>query len=342
MLGMNKPSDLRVREAVETIFNIQPNDPGLAHIDANLKSRNLLHQWPLSRVERLEFRNGELPNLIFKAVINPLKSELAVYQDIFPDNNRWTATLFGHLELGDELWMFFEDVGSRTLKSEPSFDNLIRATATLASLHVTFGREVSSGELQRRSHLRIMDYAAYVESARDTYNLTEMLVKRGKYSSVDARKLSKLDSVVNSYNRVAISLQGSPQTLVHGDFDAENIAFHQLDDHVVLLDWADAFIGTGLIDLVDLTNFAYPIFGPDIMPRLLQTYRQAYRAASGEAVAAEPLEEMFVCSQIEKKMSLIRWFNMCSLRYIPSGVAAYNNSVAGLIDDTYELSTILR
>ncbi len=78
------------------------------------------------------------------------------------------------------------------------------------------------------------------------------------------------------------------------------------------------------------------------MSKLLQTYRIAYHASSGEPLAAEPMEEIFVCSQIEKMMSNIRWFNLCALRYIPTGVSAYDNSVSGLIDDIYNLSTILR
>src|SRR6476659_5931823 len=115
---MNKPSDIKVREAVQSIFSVQPADEGLSTFQAQLKSRTLLHHWPLSRVERLTFRSDELPSLIFKAILPPLQNELNVYQDLFQDTRRWTPTLYGSVRVGEEVWLFLEDLGNRTLKTE--------------------------------------------------------------------------------------------------------------------------------------------------------------------------------------------------------------------------------
>ncbi len=342
---MNKPSDLKVRKAIEEIFSLNKDEFLLPHVDTSLKSRTLLRHWPLSRVERLAFRSEELPSVIFKAVAEPLHGELTTYQDLFGnaagDEQRWTPQLYGHSWQNQELWLFLEDVGTRTLKSESTIENLQRATATLAGLHVAFGREAANGTLQRTSHLPVSDYTAYIAGSKQALVLTRALVNKNIFTRVTNRHLAKLEAVVSMYDRVAIGLMGAPQTLVHGDFNADNIALEHDSDRVLLLDWANAHVGAGLLDLVDLANFAISEFGTETLTYLLQTYRAAYRAASGEPLASEPLEDLYLCSQIEKKMGLIRWFCQCSLKWIPSGAEAYNFMVAGLIEETYELSTIL-
>jgi thiamine kinase-like enzyme len=340
---MNKPTDQKVREAVQSIFNIQSVGTGLSDFEIQLKSRTLLYHWSLSRVERLSFRSEELPGLIFKAVLPPLHTELTTYQDLFQDNRRWTPILYGSTRMDDEVWLFLEDLGTRTFKSEITQENLQRVTTTLAGMHVAFEREVANGQLQSRSHLSVRDYPSYIAGARQALVLTRALVNKNLFPSITNRHLSKLETVVNVYDRVAIALSGAPQTLVHGDFNPQNIIFDPVPngERVFIIDWANAYIGAGLIDLVDLANFAITHFGPDTMPRLLQSYRSAYRAASGEPIAAEPLEELFVCGQIEKKIGLIRWYDQCALKWIPTGVQAYNQMVSGLIEEVYELSTIL-
>jgi len=340
---MNKPSDTKVREAVQSIFNTQPAGDSPTLVETQLKTRTLLHHWPLSRVERLSFRSAELPSLIFKAVLPPLQNELNVYQDIFQDNPRWSPTLYGAVREGEEVWLFLEDVGTRTFKNEPTLENLQKVTATLAGLHVAFGRDVTAGVLQRRSHLFTRDYPAYIAGARQALVLTRALVNKKLFPSVTNRHLSQLEAVVNMYDKVAIALLGAPQTLVHGDFNSQNIIFDPdpTSDRVYLIDWANAYIGAGLVDLVDLSSFATAHYGPGTMPRLLQSYRAAYRSASGEPMASEPLEELFVCGQIEKKIGLIRWYAQCALKWIPSGVLAYDPMAVDLIEDVYELSTIL-
>lgn len=340
---MNKPNDIKVREAVHSIFDVQPAGDGLSTFQAQLKERTLLHHWPLSRVERLTFRSDELPNLIFKAILPPLQSELNVYQDLFQDGRRWAPTLYGSVRMGEEVWLFLEDVGNRTLKSEITQENLQKATTTLAGLHVAFGREVANGQLQRRSHLPVRDYPSYIAGAKQAFVLTRALINKKLFPSVTGRHLAKLEAVINIYDRVAIALVGAPQTLVHGDFNSQNVLLDPVPggDRVFIVDWANSYIGAGLIDLVDLATFATNNFGPGILPRLLHNYRAAYRAASGEPMASEPLEELFVCGQIEKKVGLIRWYDQCALKWIPTGVEAYNQMVSGLIEEVYELSTIL-
>jgi hypothetical protein len=342
---MNKPSDTKVRQAIEDIFSLNKEQFELSRVDTGLKSRTLLRHWPLSRVERLVFRSDELPSVILKAVAEPMQGELATYQDLFSgtteDERNWTPRLYGHTWNNHELWLFLEDLGTRTLKNDPTPENLNRTVVALASMHVSFGREVANGSLQQRSHLSISDYSAYISGARQGLVLTRALVNKNIFTRVTNRHLAKLEAITNMYDRVAIGLVGAPQTLVHGDYNADNIALEQNGDRVYILDWANAHIGPGLLDLVDLTSFATAEFGPEALPKMLHTYRTAYRSVSGEPLEAEPFEELLICSQIEKKMSLIRWFCQCSLKWIPSGAEAYNFMVAGLIEETYELSTVL-
>lgn len=342
---MNRPSDARVRQAIETIFDLNSLEPNLPLADTDLKSRTLLRYWPLSRVERLEFRSRELPSVILKCVTDPLQSELTVYEDLFSDaladERRWTPRLYGHAWHGGDLWMFFEDIGFHTLKSQPSIANLNKTIITLAGFHVAFEREVANGTLQKRSHLLIRDYANYISRAKQVWGLVHILVNRNIFPAVTNYHLDQLEAIVETYERVALGLISAPQTLVHGDFNAYNLAVAKADGRIVLLDWANAYIGAGLVDLVDLSIFAIAQFGFDVLPLLLQSYRLAYRAASGESLATESLEELFVCSQIEKKMSIIRWYCQCSLKWMPSAIEAYDPMVAGLIDEAYELSTIL-
>ncbi|HEX2911775.1 MAG TPA: aminoglycoside phosphotransferase family protein [Chloroflexia bacterium] len=342
---MNRPPDLKVSQAIEQIFALNSADIELAKPDTGLKSRTLLGHWPLSRVERIIFRSEELPSVILKAVAQPLQGELTVYQDLFQDpsleEQRWTPRLYGSTSYEGDLWLFLEDVGPRTLKNEPTPLNLLRAIQTLASFHVYFGREVANGSLQQRSSIPVRDYSNYLSGARHALVLTRALVNKNLFTEVTPRHLAQLESIANIYDRVAIGLMGAPQTLVHGDYTPENIALSRDGSRIIVLDWGDAHIGSAMVDLVDLATFATSRFGPDMLPRILQEYQQAYSQARGEQLASEPLEELFVCSQIEKMIGMIRWYCQCSLKWIPSGVAAYNHMVAGLIEEAYELSTVL-
>ena len=342
---MNKPPDIKVRQAIETIFSLDSANFSLSRTGTEIKERTLLRHWPLSRVERLTFRSENLPNIILKAITEPLLSELTTYQNLFTGmeagNRHWAPTLYGYYPNNDEIWLFLEDVGTRLLQNEPTIENLNRAISALASMHVEYGREVSNGLLQQRSHLSVRDYEAYLNRSRQTLVLTRALVNKNMFTSVTDRHLGKLEAIVGMYERVALGLVSAQQTLVHGDYHADNIALGEGTDRIFMLDWADAHIGAGLTDMVDLADFATAEFGLEILPKMLQTYRAAYRSTSGEPLASEPLEEIFVCCQIEKKISLIRWFCQCSLKWIPSGTDAYNFMVAGLIDETYKLSTIL-
>lgn len=359
---LKKPNDLQVREAIEAIFNVQTGDFGTNQFDTEIRNRELLHQWSLSRVERLTFRSEQLPSVILKVASPPLFGEVNLYLKVFGENSRWTPTLYGYRKVNDELWMFFEDLGTHTLKNEPSLENLQRAITALASFHVTYIHDVSSGGLQKSSQLPIFNYAAYIALAQETFKLTKALSVGGAYTLVDSRKLSQLEALVNTYDRVAIGLMSAPQTLVHGDYNADNVIFRpesktNYNNHhnhnnssnenepfynrAYIIDWANAFIGASLIDLVDLVNFGLGRFGPEIMPKILTDYRQAWQIVSGEQLPHEPLEELFVCSQIHKKMSMINWFDRCAIKWIPTGVQAYNNLVAGLIEEAYSLSTVL-
>ncbi|NWJ47473.1 MAG: aminoglycoside phosphotransferase family protein [Chloroflexi bacterium] len=339
---MNRPGDSKVREAVASLFSLQNEGSGVAGVNSNLKSRTLLHQWPLSRVERLKFRSSELPNLIFKTILPPLHTELLTYQYLFAQRNRWTPLLYGTFEVGNEVWLFLEDLGDRTLNKENSVENLYRAISTLAGLHTSFESQVKTGELPSNLDLPFYDADKYRQSAVDALRTTELLVKQGKYRAVTSRHLAKLEIVVDRYSRIVSTLVQLPQTLVHGEFDADNIIFSAEDGRVVILDWSTACFGAGLLDLVDITNFAVTTFGNEMMPRVTQAYREAYRAISGTPFPVEDFEEALVSAQIEKKMSMIRWFNQCGLHYIPSGLVAYNYSVSSLIDEVFDLSTILR
>lgn len=347
---LKKPNDLQVREAVETIFNVQPGELKSGRFDTSIRSRELLHHWTLSRVERLVFRSEQLPSIIFKVALEPLQGEMDLYTKVFEQNPRWTPTLYGHTTIDDQAWMFFEDLGSRTLKSEPTIENLQSVTTMLASFHASFNRSATDGSLYQSVHLPVFDHKNYLLMAQETLKLTTALSQRGVYPSIDSRKLSRLEMVVNGYDRVAIGLVGAPQSLVHGDFNPDNVLFKtdqrsfipgDTNDRIYVIDWANSFIGACLVDLVDLVNFGITRFGLEIMPKMLSDYRQAWQIIKGEQLASEPLEELFVCCQIHKKMSLVNWFNRCSIRWIPTGVQAYNSIISGLIDELYELSTIL-
>ncbi len=343
-----KAADTDLRTAIETIFNVQSGETSLQRFDSEIRNRELLHYWPLSRVERLTFRSEQLPNVIFKAALPPLLNEATLYSRLFAQDARWTPTFYGEITTGEQVWMFFEDLGARTLRSEPTLENLQRAIILLASFHVAYSQTATDGTLTNAVRLPFFNRAAYLALAQETLKLTTALSQRGAYPMVDGHKLDKLAAIVRNYQRVADGLVSTPQTLVHGDFKADNIILKRptktatLRDRLYLIDWANTCVGTGLLDLVDLVNFGIGRFGPEIMLKMLTQYRQAWQAAGGEALPGQPLEELFVCGQVHKKMMLLNWFDRCAIKWIPTGLPAYNQLAASLIEETYDLSAILR
>lgn len=345
---LTKTADTQIRTAIETVFNVQSGESNLHRFDSEILNRELLHYWPLSRVERLTFRSAQLPNVIFKSALPPLLNEATLYSRLFAQDARWTPTFYGEITMGEQVWMFFEDLGTRTLRSEPTLENLQRAIILLASFHVAYSQTATDGTLTKTVRLPFFNRAAYSALAHETLKLTTALSQRGAYPMVDERKLDKLAVIVANYQRVADGLVSAPQTLVHGDVKADNIMLKKptktatLRSRLYLIDWANASVATGLLDLVDLVNFGIGCFGPEIMLKMLTQYRQAWQVAGGEALPSAPLEELFVCAQVHKKMIMLNWFDRCAIKWIPTGLPAYNQLVASLIEETYDLFVILR
>ena len=144
---LTKAADTSLRTAIETLFKVQSGRTNLQRFDSEIRSRELLHYWPLSRVERLTFRSEQLPNVILKAALPPLLNEATLYSRLFSQDVRWTPTFYGEISTGEQVWMFFEDLGARTLRSEPSLENLQRAIILLASFHVAYSQTATDGSL---------------------------------------------------------------------------------------------------------------------------------------------------------------------------------------------------
>ena len=346
-IAVSRASDAALVAALQRIFEHQPGLEA-SYADPLIRRRELLHDWPLSRVERLRFRPPFLSSTIVKACVPPMHSEAAVYTIVMrmsSDGQRWSPTLYGQYTpagTSEQVWLFLEDVGNRRLSDEPTTANVEAAITILAQMHAAFTGEAQA--LATLSGLPVYDHARYLKLARQTYLTTKTLVEQGAYPAVDVARLDRLAQVRDMYAAVATELSAAPLTFVHGDFQPQNIML--TDSGIRLVDWANASFGVGLTDLVDLAAFVTTImptaygYDPDTMRALLHRYYGIYTAAGGVPMSPESIETLFVACQMHKKLWQIHWFNQCALRWIPSGIPFYNVTIAAAIDDIYGLSTL--
>ena len=182
-------------------------------------------------------------------------AERVMYESVLPELSIRTLRFFGSWEEGESTWLVLEDVGDEP----PASDSATRAAATslVASLHLEGLSFRSRVALPRRGAAH---FAARLCGAR--HSLQERLER----DDLDARARSVLelavarcDLLAGRFPEIELLTRQFPETIVHGDLEAENVRIVHAGDASILvpLDWEKAGWGCPVLDLALADGDAY-------------------------------------------------------------------------------------
>lgn len=172
----------------------------------------------------------------------------------------------GDVEQGDCLDPITEDVG-------------VRLAESFAALHGTWWRSRELAEVGWLPGTRWLSASAqWLQSRRDEY-----LERFGeRLTQPFLRFLAGVDEV---YGRAAARLSATAPTLMHEDVHLDNVMFDRQTGEPILLDWARAATGPGVLDLGELLKAATP----QAIDPMLSAYRDTLRA---HGVPDEDVEDL--------------------------------------------------
>ena len=210
---------------------------GLEELDAELEdgrrlelmfkdlARTALH--PRARAVKPEF------------LYDPLR-EIEVYRDVLDEAGLGTPRFRGAVP--ERGWLFVERVAGFELYRVGERTTWEYVARWLARMHARL--EPVAGRASRAIRYDEAWYRRWPERALAT------AAARGQ---LDA--LAALEPIVDDYDRVVARLLALPATLIHGEFYASNVLVDNpgRPRRVAPVDWEQAAIGPGLVDLAALT-----------------------------------------------------------------------------------------
>ncbi len=111
---------------------------------------------------------------------------------------------------------------------------------------------------------------------------------------------ARVAGVLRRYDVVAATLDAAPATLVHNDLSPKNVVADSSEKppRICLVDWESAGIGSGLLDL---TNLSYGL-GLEARRRMRDAYRSGLEAGGVTASPARELLEQELASEAHKAL----------------------------------------
>lgn len=225
-------------------------------------SRDVLWDWTLSRVERVHLNNGT--SVIVKRSRTPLTDEGRILRHIslsdipLPD-------LYYSRRRGDILTLVLEDLGP------PAREATLQEAAMVA---------VRTHAASPPNRLPLLDAAALEGLPSRTLASVDQLTEGGRWpeSAAVRSALERLQRVAES---LSVGAELPPFGLCHSEFHPSSV--HIGSEKLGLLDWAQAFVGPGLLDLASYGGTGLP---PD--PAACLPLIDAYIAEGGAAEARSP------------------------------------------------------
>jgi aminoglycoside phosphotransferase (APT) family kinase protein len=173
---------------------------------------------------------------------DPLR-EIEVYRSLLEPAELGTPRFHGALvePERDRYLLLIENVTGEVLWQVGELEVWREAARWLAALHERFrDRELGSAE----PHVLRYDasfYASWMERALEF---------------ADSTRRAPLQSLAKGYDEVVERLAALPVTFIHGEFYASNVLIQRSEEHVRVapIDWENAAVGPGVIDLAALTT----------------------------------------------------------------------------------------
>ncbi len=206
-----------------------------------IADRQLLRHRDLSLVERLWITDGLPETLIYKVVLPPWDVEQDLHERVLIPSICNSAQLYMTANLGAVAVMFFEDLGSCSLKAGCTTETALHLGRELSRMHRAFSYR--SNELLESNVLPKLLPADYEKLAQQLASALQ------SWQLIESKQAAELLHVAAL---LAGKLAGEPISLVHGDCYAENLLLH--NNRLFIIDWSwFTFVGAPVMDLATVT-----------------------------------------------------------------------------------------
>jgi hypothetical protein len=219
-------------------------------------------------------------------LLDPLR-EIEVYRDVLAPAALGTPAFHG--ASAQRGWLFVERVRGVELNQVGARTTWEHVARWLAGMH-----ERLAGDAERASRALRYDAELYALWPR---RAADLAAARGDGPAAEA-----IGAIADGYKAVIEQLLALPVTVIHGEFYASNVL---VDDpeaprRVAPVDWEQAAIGPGLIDLAALTAGGWSQDSRAVIA-------EAYRSAATTAVAREPFAAALDACRLHLALQWLGW-----------------------------------
>ena len=251
-------------------------------------------RWP-SHVLRLELGDGTRLRLFLKEAGlsgHPDKSipdkEVRMYRDVLTGDGLPVPAYYGTRArpgTGRHA-LYLEHVDDHSLKYQ-DLESWYRAAGVVGGLHAAFAGRVR--ELAGSGVLPPLD-GAYFE--------TWAARARTEVAAHVPELAPGVEALLSEYGAVAETLAGAPPTLVHNDLGSRNVVVDRCDPDlgVYVVDWENASLGCGVLDLTHL------VYGLDPGPRrrMCEAYFGALEGTPLEAATDDAARRLVAAAEVHR------------------------------------------
>lgn len=251
-------------------------------------------RWP-SHVLRLELGDGTRLRLFRKEVGlsgHPDKTipdkEVRMYRDVLAGDGLPVPAYYGARPRPgtDRHALYLEYVDDHSLKYQ-GLESWYRAAEAVGGLHAAFAGRVR--ELEGSGVLLLLD-GAYFERWVDR--------ARTEVAAHVPELAPGVEALLSGYGAVAETLAGAPPTLVHNDLGSRNVVVDRSDPDlgVYVVDWENASLGCGVLDL---THLVYGL-DPDPRRRMCEAYFGALADTALEPATDDEARRLVAAAEVHR------------------------------------------
>jgi hypothetical protein len=199
----------------------------------------LLRQWGLSEVWRLQLGGPEPRSVIVKRGTGEMAEEARRYRELVVPLGIAAPGLLAARggDDGQPVVLVLQDVGSDTLEQRPTAEGYVEAVRTLSKMRAVAARRLARDPAIGMRLRRTAD--DFAETAR-----------RAAVALAELRPdlAGALDGPAKLLVHRLDRLSGPPDTIVHGDFQGKNLIYGA-EGSIVPVDWPGAYVHPHLGDL---------------------------------------------------------------------------------------------
>ncbi len=283
----------------------------------NVRDREVLSSWMLSRVERIYLEDGS--TLIVKLSREPLTDEGRILDALRKSDIPLPDLYFAHNE-GDLLKMVMEDLGP--MKRLP----MIEEIASFAVLtHTT----------PPPSKIPVLDERTLQNFIPNSLKALETLSHAHRWHDID-RVRESMERVKEAAVELSRGVNTPPFGLCHSEFYPPK-SLHVGSHKTGLVDWARAFLGPGLLDLASVET-TITSANPQSCRRIIE----AYVRAGGAPEAAYPRVGLRaeIWALFWHRLWVVEWFISSCATWMDDTKQdeVYQQSVERFLNEAYSLT----